>query len=30
MEKTRINEIASALEISPTTASRALSGKGRV
>lgn len=30
MEKTRIKEIASALEISPTTASRALSGKGRV
>lgn len=30
MEKTRINEIANALEISPTTASRALSGKGRV
>lgn len=30
MKKAGINEIAQALEISPTTASRALSGKGRV
>lgn len=30
MKKTGINEIARALDISPTTASRAISGKGRV